>query len=112
MNFQKEKVFRHLLFDLGYTGDHLITRRKLVIHWCELLNYREKQERERERETAAPGMLKQEDGTVAQLITLFFHISLSYIALCLHKQVILKLAQEAKQAFCHTSFRKVSFLLL
>lgn len=84
-----------------------------VIHWCEVLNYREKQEREGGR--AALGMSKQEDGTsatVAQLITLFFHISLSFIALCLQKQVIVKLAQEANEVFCHTSFRKVSFLLL
>lgn len=80
-----------------------------VVHWCEILNYRGKQ---RERGTAALGMLKQEDGTSDTAGNSAFPHSLSYIALCLQKQVMLKLAQAANPAFCNTSFRKVSFLLL
>lgn len=48
-----------------------------VIHQCEILNYREKQERE--RGTAALGMLKQEDGTADNCV--FPHFSLMYCPL-------------------------------
>lgn len=47
-----------------------------VVHWCEILNYRGKQ---RERGTAALGMLKQEDGTSDTAGNSAFPHSLSYI---------------------------------
>lgn len=93
MTFQKGKVFRHLLFDLGYTGEHLITCSKLWFTGVRL-NYREKQERERDSNS----WNAENNGTSATAGN-SFSTSVSYITLCLQKQSDIEISPWSKSSF-------------